>query len=310
MHSIENLQMAEDIKQKLSFYRKMQLWPIANELDYENWLDNFQTDEDKEIATQILDNFIYIPDILVNQMLQTVIGHCGYFFSKVDPTWAHESFQNNCWYSFIQGEGEDDLTDSGYIFPRKLRDVADIPPERMLSFEKLIKKLEENDSNPQNVILVDDFVGSGAQTVHTWNDLRYGSMHMTLGEHCIKNKHHIVYAPLVVNEFGLQRINYFCSGLHLEYVYLLTKEYSLLNKDGLCWKGDDVKYQRFMALLNQSAIQENIPRQGGGHVNDMLGFGAQGLSLAFSHGIPDACPAFFYWETATWKPLKRRCYHR
>lgn len=65
-----------------------------------------------------------------------------------------------------------------------------------------------------------------------------------------------------------------------------------------------------MALLNQSAIQENIPRQGGGHVNDMLGFGAQGLSLAFSHGIPDACPAFFYWETATWKPLKRRCYHR
>lgn len=65
--------MIEETKQRLGFYRKMQLWPIANELDYENWLDNFQSKEDKEIASQILDCFIYIPDTLVNQMLQTVI---------------------------------------------------------------------------------------------------------------------------------------------------------------------------------------------------------------------------------------------
>lgn len=58
-------------------------------------------------------------------MLQTVIGYCGYFFSSVDPTWTYDSFKNNCWYSFVQGEGEDDVTDCGYIFPRKLRDEAD-----------------------------------------------------------------------------------------------------------------------------------------------------------------------------------------
>ena len=96
--------MIEEIKQRLGFYRKMQLWPIANELDYENWLDNFQSKEDKEIASQILDNFIYIPDTLVNQMQQTVIGYCGYFFSSVDPTWTYDSFKNNCWYSFVQAK--------------------------------------------------------------------------------------------------------------------------------------------------------------------------------------------------------------
>ena len=104
--------MIEETKQRLGFYRKMQLWPIANELDFENWLDNFQSEEDKEIAFQILDDFIYIPDTLVNQMLQTVIGFCGYFFSSVDPTWTYDSFKNNCWYSFVQGEGEDDITSS------------------------------------------------------------------------------------------------------------------------------------------------------------------------------------------------------
>lgn len=46
--------MIEETKQRLGFYRKMQLWPIANELDFENWLDNFQSKEDKEIASQIL----------------------------------------------------------------------------------------------------------------------------------------------------------------------------------------------------------------------------------------------------------------
>lgn len=72
-----------------------------------------------------MDSFIYILDTLVNQLLQTVIGYCGYFFSSVDPTWTYDSFKNNCWYSFVQGEGEDDVTDSGYIFPRELRDEAD-----------------------------------------------------------------------------------------------------------------------------------------------------------------------------------------
>lgn len=58
-------------------------------------------------------------------MLQTVIGYCGYFFSSVDLTWTYDSFKNNCWYSFVQGEGEDDVTNNGYIFPRELRDEAD-----------------------------------------------------------------------------------------------------------------------------------------------------------------------------------------
>lgn len=302
--------MIEETKQRLGFYRKMQLWPIANELDYENWLDNFQSKEDKEIASQILDNFIYIPDTFVNQMLQTVIGYCGYFFSSVDPTWTYDSFKSNCWYSFVQGEGEDDVTDSGYIFTRKLRDEASIPTERILSFEKLIQKLEENESKPQNVILVDDFVGTGAQTDYTWNTVKYGKKQMTLGEHCQAHHHHVVYAPLVVNVKGFDRIKHKCIGLHLEYVHLLTPEYSLLNKDSVFWKGDDKKFKDFMNLLDKIADKEGIPQEWGGNQNDKWGFGAQGLALAFSHGIPDACPAFFYWNTETWKPLKKRYYHR
>lgn len=40
------------------------------------------------------------------------------------------------------------------------------------------------------------------------------------------------------------------------------------------------------------------------------GFGGQGLAVAFEHGIPDAVPAFFYWESDNWVPLIKKSYER
>lgn len=294
----------------MKFFREIQLLPSSKGFDYENWLDNFQDPEDKKIAAQILNFFIYFPDEIIDQMLRTAVGRCGYYFSKLDPTWTHQSFKNSCWYSFVQGENADDATDSGFIFTRKLREQLNIPDERILKYEGLFKKLEDNAAVPQNVILVDDFVGSGAQTDKAWNVHRFGRLNFTLSEHEKKFHHRIVYAPLVVNEMGLSRINRKCPNLHLEYIHKLGLEYSLLNVNGLCWNGDHIKYRKFEDLLSRVAAQEGIPSKGGAHVNDIHGFGRQCLSLAFSHGIPDACSAFFYWETATWKPLKKRPYHR
>jgi hypothetical protein len=299
----------EETKERLGLFREMQLLPLAKELDYENWLNNFETDEDKEIAAHILKFFIYFPDDMVNKLLKTVVGRCGYYFLKHDSSWTHESFMNNCWYSFIQGEVKDDITDSGYIFTRKLRDELNIPNDRILSNSLLFEKLETS-STAQNVILVDDFVGTGAQTDTAWNNHRYGKFNYTLHEHVKSLHHNIVYATLVANEMGLKRIASKCAGLHMEYIYKLTKEYSLLDVNGLCWKGDKAKFTKFIDLLKRVAQQEGIPITYGYNVNDILGFGRQGLALAFSHGIPDACPAFFYWNTPTWKPLKKRSYHR
>lgn len=302
--------MTDLVKEKMRFYREMQLLPSAKGFDFENWLENFNTPEDKEIAAQILNNFIYIPDEVIDQMLRTAVGRCGYYFSKLDSTWTHNSFKDNCWYSFVQGENTDDATDSGFIFTRKLREQLNIPDDRILKYDSLFKKLEDNAAVPQNVILVDDFVGSGAQTDKAWNDHKFGAFNLTLNELEQSFHHRIVYAPLVVNEMGLSRIQRRCPNLHLEYIHKLGLEYSLLNVNGHCWDGDHVKYGKFLNLLSRVAAQENIPNRGGDHVNDILGFGRQCLAIAFSHGIPDACSAFFYWETATWKPLKRRPYHR
>lgn len=301
---------AKEIVEQMKTFREMQLLPKPKDLDFENWLENFPNIDEKEIAAHILKYFIYFSDGLIDQMLRTVVGHCGYYFKQNDPMWNHYSFKSECWYSFIQGENPDDATDSGYIFTRKLREVLDISDSRIIKFDALFKKLEDNTCIPQNVILVDDFVGSGAQTDKAWNEHKLGSKNMSLSELQSKFNHRIIYAPLVVNDMGLYRIKSRCSNLHLEYIYHLGPEYNLFNLYGLCWAGDKNLYNRFLIMMYRIANEQNIPKTCGVHVNDMQGFGQQGLTLAFSHGIPDACPAFFYWNTATWKPLKKRPYHR
>ena len=301
---------AKEIVEQMKTFREMLLLPKPKDLDFENWLENFQNIDEKEIAAHILKHFVYFSDDLIDQMLRTVIGRCGYYFMQNDPMWSHNSFKSECWYSFIQGENPDDATDSGYIFTRKLREVLNISDSRIIKFDALFKKLEDNTCAPQNVILVDDFVGSGAQTVTAWNEHKLGFGDMSLSELQSRFNHRVIYAPLVVNDMGLLRIKKYCSNLHLEYIYHLGPEYNLLNIDGLCWAGDYSLYARFLNMMNRIAKEQKIPVTGGDSVNDIMGFAEQGLALAFHHGIPDACPAFFYWDTASWKPLKKRSYHR
>ncbi len=299
-----------EIIEKLKAFREMQLFPKPMGLDFENWMENFQNPEDREVAAHVLQHFMYFSDELIDQMLRTVIGRCGYYFTQYDSNWTHSSFKNDCWYSFVQGENSDHVTDSGYIFTRKLREVLNIPDDRIIKFDALFKKLEDLNDIPQNVILVDDFVGTGAQADTAWNDHRFGTWSLTLSEHQIRYGHRIIYAPLIVNSLGFSRIKDYCPNLHLEYIHYLGIEYNLFNVDGICWSGNKDLFNRFLSMMERVANEQKIPITGGDDVNDVCGFGQQGLALAFSHGIPDACPAFFYWNTASWKPLKKRVYHR
>lgn len=288
------------------FYQEMHLWPLTKELNYEQWLKNFEEGEDRKIARLILDFFVYVPDSHVNQMLQTVVGRCGYYFKEKVSDWTHNHFFTDCWYSFIPGETQS-FTDSGFIFTRKLREEVGIPDNRILGFDQLLQKIDGGEPI-QNIILVDDFVGSGAQCDVAWNKHYVGKDGYTLSKLVQDNNLNVIYAPLIVNDLGKKRIERKCYGLKLEFIHLLKDEYSLFNVDGLCWNGDRVLFDKWCTLFNKICRQENIPLTGGNNVNDGKGFCEQGLAIAFSHGIPDACPAFFYWNSETWKPLIKRHY--
>lgn len=297
--------LQQDKIKQFKYYRDVQLWPLADDLNYEEWLNNFADGEEREIAMCILDFFMYFPDSLVNQMLATVIGKCGYVFQRKRGGWDNDKFKTDCWYSYIPGE-DMKTTDSGNLFHRKLRDNLGIPEERIIGYPELHQKLSTEDR--QNVILVDDFVGSGHQTYVAWILRKLSGK--SLAEWSAEKDHCVIYAPLVVNKMGRDIIYNDCPELELCHIHTLTEEFNLFNPLCPCWNGDRTLYRKAMDLIEKKSLSLGIPFSGGANVIDVQGYRRQGLALAFEHGMPDACPPIFYWETTNWKPLIRKVYQR
>ncbi len=294
--------MTQDLLPKLKFYQEIQMLPKASEFNYEGWLDNFDSSE-RSLAEQILDFFVYIPEDITNQLFRTVIGKAGYYFRSLDSNWSEQSFHNKCLYSYIPGE-RGNVTDSGLTFIKKVKEVTGIDDDDcILSFGELFKTLYEA-TTPQNVILTDDFVGTGAQCDHAWNQKPFPSVDKSLKDIVKEGGHRVIYVPLIVNSVGRMRIEGTCSGLHLDYAYELGPEWNLFSENCPCWDGKEYLYKAGTELIRKKSLSIGITDEKG--QVSIKGFGGQGLALAFSHCIPDACPAIFFVKQNGWVPLKVR----
>lgn len=91
---------------KAKFYQEMVLWPRTIKLNYSRRLDNFTDEEDRKIAEQILDFFVYYSSDLVDQLLIAVVGKCGYLIKEKNPVWNHHMFKTHICYSFVPAYGK------------------------------------------------------------------------------------------------------------------------------------------------------------------------------------------------------------
>lgn len=299
--------MSGDVKEKARFYQNVGLWPRTSKLNYTGWLSNFKNDNDLELAKIILDFFVYYSDDLVDQLIISAVGKCGYKLNEMTGSWRYEDFKENCWYGFVPGEHPHDA-DSGHLFIRKVRDVLHVNEDRALRFDKILQVLE-SESIPQNVILVDDFVGSGAQCCNAWMDLKSDSG-LSMSDLVAKVPHRVFYAPLVMNESGYMYIKSNCNGLNLETVHVLGDEYNLFSPNCLCWNNKPDLYARGAEMILRKSREVRIPYDNMNNPLYIKGFRSQGLAVAFGHGIPDACPPFFYWDQNGWTPLITKQYPR
>jgi hypothetical protein len=290
------------------FFQTVQVWPLNDDLNYQGWINNFDSDEEKIIAAMIIDFFIYYPKKMVDQLFKAAIGNAGYKLSRVLPDWKHSDFFSRCIYSYIPGESSN-ISDSGFTFARKLKEVLEIPEDRLFEYTKIPKILDEQ-KQITPVILVDDFIGSGAQCYKAWMKNKNSYNSKTFYEIAQDDGHVFVYAPLIVNLKGYNRIQKDCPNLHLTPAHILGPEYNLFNKECICWKGDEDLFIKGTELILRKSSELGIPSTGGDDPQDEKGFDEQGLALKFEHGAPDAIPAFFYWCHDKWTPLFNKTYER
>lgn len=299
-HSIDFRRTIE----KCSFFLNSQTWPITAKIDYNGWLNNFDENE-KEVAAVILDYFVFFTDSMIDELVNAAVCQASYEIKKRIAGWDYEKLYTECWYSYMPGTYR--ASESGHIFPRKLNKCLDIPTEIIIDHHDLLKKVSLA-SEPMVIIMVDDFVGSGEQCIDLWNRHREGpagTYPPTFGEICKEKRHTVVYAPLVANKEGFNRIIQQCDCLSVTPVHLLGEEYNLFNSNCPCWHGDYDLFFQGIGLLNRKSEELGISMDFCDEVS-VRGYRAQGLALAFYDSVPDAIPAIFYWDKNNWKPLVHR----
>ena len=293
----------DSVIEKLDFFRTIQAWPLNDVLNYKGWLDNFYKEEERNIAAQILDFFIFYPKSMINQMLKTVVGYCGEYLSSCFPDWKHEDFINRCIYSFIPGETKNP-TDSGHIYVHKLKNELHIPQDRIVYNDDLYPLLESTKKSIP-VIFVDDFVGSGTQCITAWNGEEGEKNKKRLKDIAMNSNHIFIYAPLIANYIGYNRIKKDCNGLTLLPCHIINNEYNLFDPECICWGKNIELYSKGTELILSKSKELGIPFNDKNKVNHVRGFDEQGLALAFENGAPDAILPIFYW-CKNWVPLIKK----
>lgn len=156
----------------------------------------------------------------------------------------------------------------------------------------------------QNVVFVDDFVGSGEQFVDMWEQIHqlsdawasFKSLALSSGARSIG----FYYVPLICAERGRDHIAEKCPQVKLLPAHVLAPSYSALAADSVIWRKD-------MAADGPKFIEKVSARAGlrdlDGEEGCWRGYRRLGLALAFEHGAPDATLPIFTVANDNWHPL-------
>ena len=289
--------LAEQALRGAEYLSDTRVWAAEMKTSARRWLRNFKDDE-QEAAGALLDSFIYFPGPFVDRLFTAAfdglaVEVCSTAHDYPGKKRAWDEFRERVLVTHPTGEMPN-VTDSGYLFDRKARQLLEVPQEHIMEPEAIVATLVSLDSP---VLFVDDFVGSGDQFVKTWRRRYDTSNGAASFQDLAADGRSFYYCPLVCTTKGIQRLQTL-AGLRLRPIHELPKEYSVNDPSSLVWPdhlrafGPDV--------VKAASARAGIPPDGTWGYSDLA------LTLAFEHGVPDATLPLFYWEKAGWVPLVRR----
>lgn len=287
-----------DIIYRCKFFQDTQVWPLRNELDYNGWLGNFHKTEEKYLAAVILSFYIYYSKALILKLCaDTLSCVCSLIRSQNSYSAHHDFF--TFYYTFPTGK-EKPFTKSGAVFMRMLTNKFGVSNDKIMDLKSISDKVLSS-TIPLNIVILDDFIGSGKQCCDSFSS--------SLFSLAIKRNpiHNIILAPLICNKIGYDNIREAYPNIMIATAHLLGEEYNLFSKSCICWRGDDELYNAGTSLILEKSEELGIPSDGRREI-DAKGYAEQGLAISFSHGTPDAVPGIFYFDKNGWNNLVSRPY--
>lgn len=258
----------------------------------EKWLVNFKLKHERKTAFELVPKIIFytrkemeaLCEITFNKLLKSVERNLA------RP--ADMSFLNN---HFILVP----LTDSGAIWCRHLRHSRELNTQIV---KQSLKDLQNSDfSEGRYVIFVEDFVGSGADAVSKYIDLKLGKKKKGISDI------HFYYFTLIAAQWGIERIE---KNTEFEIVAgeILTSQYK-------CFSDESIIYPE----AGERAEAEKVFRKYGlqlcnsdPEINDFpLGFNNDQLTVVLYDNTPDNTLTVIWYPDKDWFPLfkrSRRCH--
>lgn len=287
---------------KCSYFVDVQLWPLHSIVDPEGWLSNFKPDE-MDHAVHLLYSFLFYSEDLVDQMFISAFQGLSRELTTsgrppLNLKGAWRTFVDGVIITYVTGEIPN-VTDSGFTFARKARQLLNIPEDRIMSPDEAL--LQIYNKTARHIVFVDDFVGSGNQFIATWQ--RFVAVSASLQTSfkraaAATRGNRFFYCPLLCTKSGFDRLSLTCPEITVAPAHLMSERYSVFSPESIVWPPDlRATAANFVRRASIRAGVRDISWRG---YNDL------GLAVAIHRSVPDATLPIIYWNENGWKPLIQR----
>ncbi len=290
----------EHIRNKAEFYiQGIFQWDDIDISDLNRWLGNFPGDEGQYYAMQLLNRFIFYSERDVIRMLRH--GVHKVLLYKPSISWLLDS---NFAISLADQErrvrealtkivfspllDRDKPSESGNTLCRYLNRDLDVASSQICQPRSLARVKDVQ------VVIVDDFIGSGEQIIDFWNEPKLERR--SLAALARENHLQVAYLCLVATRSGLTEAARHTAGLELLTCEVLEEHHRVFHVPSMYFGGAS-EVARAKRYLHRICSSSGVL---------LLGFRNLDYAIAFHHAVPDATLPLFYESKRSWKRLIRR----
>jgi hypothetical protein len=295
-------QYVKAVLEKCDALKQSRFWSAEPKIRPLAWLENF-ADSEKPVAAVLLDHFVFFSMEAVDRMLLSgyrslrdlLIARYG--ITKATDLLARAVF------TAVEGETPN-VTDSGKLFCRKLRQILDLQESRFVEPRIAVQRA----ASDTPVIFLDDFVGSGRQFETTWKRRYLTTIPQSFQDVHARTPFPAIYLNLVTSSYGLSNIRRIAPSVLVVANHVVDEGYSVkrLPKSRLVPDVQDIQ-GHIDRLLDKYHHVLRLPTYFTTTEARKYGFHRLGLLLAFDHSTPDATVPLLWAEgTSSWTPLVRR----
>ncbi|MBQ0015059.1 MAG: hypothetical protein KBS82_07055 [Oscillospiraceae bacterium] len=293
----------------IDFMLSQRQWSGISDENINSWLSNFKglKLEERRLVYKLLTNIIYFSENDVTEALKIGVFNClsysdilekqkssNFSLSNNALNNIHKTNINNaCFVPLLDSQAPHESANS---ICRVLVQQGIIPAEKSMFLNQVPTLFQSGQVN--NLIIVDDCVGSGQQLRTFWEETKIedNGMQITIKELCEKYSAKANYLTLFGYEKSINQLRSEFPDLNIHCVRELSNQLRVFSESSFIWDNPEERKKAF-ELFDSFAKDAGIPI-----------YGYDNLDFAFimHKTIPDWSLPIFWKENSDWKLLLRR----